>query len=229
MSALSDGDLWVFGYGSLMWRPGFAFVEAVPARLIGFQRAFCIYSTHHRGTERRPGLVLGLDRGGACTGIAYRVDRVRRDETIAYLRRREQISGVYRETYVAVAVGLNLERDVAAITYVVERAHPSYAHRLAFARQVEIIRGARGLSGPNVEYLVNTSAHLCELGIRDRNLERLTTAAGGLFAGSSKDAAALHRRSDALARHCRGRVQGAPRLRRAERRRFVYRNNVVLT
>ena len=226
---MSDHDLWVFGYGSLMWRPGFAFVEAVPARLVGFQRAFCIYSTHHRGSEQRPGLVLGLDRGGACAGIAYRVEASLRHDTIAYLRRREQISGVYRETYVPIALGHSLEPNTSAITYVVERAHPSYAHRLAFARQVEIIRGARGLSGPNVEYLVNTSEHLRQLGIRDRNLERLAAAAGGLFTGSFKDADALLRRSQSLARQCRSGVPGAPRLRRFERRRFLYRNNIALT
>src|SRR5271156_3049135 len=90
-------DLWVFGYGSLMWRPGFEYLEQVPARLIGEQRALCVYSFDHRGTPEKPGLVLGLDRGGACRGIAFRVAAARRDEVINYLRGREQTTHVYRE------------------------------------------------------------------------------------------------------------------------------------
>lgn len=216
-------DLWVFGYGSLMWRPGFDYVERRTATLVGFQRSFCIYSTHHRGNDQRPGLVLGLDRGGSCVGIAYRVAAENRTETIAYLRSREQISGVYQETFVPITVGHSSEPNASAITYIVERAHPSYTHRLAFAKQVGIIRGARGLSGPNVEYLVNTAEHLRELGIRDRNLERLMAAAGGLFATSYGDSEALRRRAHALAHACRDTVPSAPKLRRSERRRFMYR------
>src|SRR2546421_11293351 len=93
---LSKGDLWVFGYGSLMWRPGFDFVEQVPARLIGEHRALCVYSFVHRGTPEKPGLVLGLDRGGACRGIAFRVAEQNREATIAHLRAREQVTSVYR-------------------------------------------------------------------------------------------------------------------------------------
>ena len=91
-------DLWVFGYGSLIWRPGFDFLERVPARLIGAHRALCVFSHVHRGTPGRPGLVLGLDFGGACRGVAYRVAAKKRADTIAYLRAREQATNVYRET-----------------------------------------------------------------------------------------------------------------------------------
>src|ERR1700728_4227485 len=94
---LSKGDLWVFGYGSLMWRPGFDFVERVPARLVGLHRALCVYSFVHRGTPEQPGLVLGLDRGGACRGVAFRVAEKHRAATVAYLRAREQVTSVYRE------------------------------------------------------------------------------------------------------------------------------------
>src|SRR5260370_1868691 len=94
---LSKGDLWVFGYGSLMWRPGFEFVEQVPARLIGEHRALCVYSFDHRGTPEKPGLVLGLDRGGACRGIAFRVAASRRNDTVQYLRSREQTTTVNPE------------------------------------------------------------------------------------------------------------------------------------
>src|SRR3974390_225676 len=93
----SKGDLWVFGYGSLIWRPGFEFIEQVQARLIGEHRALCVYSFDHRGTPERPGLVLGLDRGGACRGIAFRVTASKRAEVVAYLRAREQTTNVYRE------------------------------------------------------------------------------------------------------------------------------------
>src|ERR1700727_3358118 len=95
--ASSHEDLWVFGYGSLMWRPGFAFIEQVPARLIGEHRALCVYSFDHRGTPEKPGLVLGLDRGGACRGVAFRVAAKRRAGPIDYLRGREQPTNVYRE------------------------------------------------------------------------------------------------------------------------------------
>ena len=99
---VESADTWVFGYGSLMWNPGFAYAEARRARLTGYHRAFCIYSIHYRGTERRPGLVLGLDRGGVCEGIAFRLAPETRAATLAYLRRRELIYGVYREALVPV-------------------------------------------------------------------------------------------------------------------------------
>src|SRR3984885_710272 len=118
-----SGDLWGFGYGLLMLRPGFAFVERVPARLIGLHRALCVYSFVHRGTPERPGLVLGLDRGGACRGIAYRVDRTARAATIAYLRAREQVTMVYREAWRDVLLGGEPERRVRALVYVTDRGH----------------------------------------------------------------------------------------------------------
>src|SRR5437762_8819677 len=131
MDSITDpaaGDLWVFSYGSLMWRPDFPFIERVEARLIGAHRALCVYSFVHRGTPERPGLVLGLDRGGSCRGVAFRVEAQRAAATIAYLRAREQVTAVYVER--RVRVRLDDEREVEALTYVVDRRHVQYAGKL---------------------------------------------------------------------------------------------------
>jgi cation transport protein ChaC len=169
----SNHDLWVFAYGSLMWRPGFAYAEAQHARLTGYRRCFCIYSVHHRGTPERPGMVLGLDRGGACEGIAYRVTPAAAAATVRYLRAREQINGVYREAHLPVELIKVPRQETMALTYIVERAHPSYAGQLPLAKQALLIRGAKGVSGTGLDYLINTLRHLSELGIRERELERL--------------------------------------------------------
>ena len=169
---------WIFAYGSLMWRPGFAYEEARHARLIGYRRCFCIYSMYHRCSPDRPGLVLGLDRGGTSEGIAYRISPANYPATVQYLRGREQVSGVYREVRVAVALLGGVRREVMALTYVVERAHPSYAGRLPLALQARLIRGASGLSGINLDYLISTLGHLADLGIRERDLQRLLAMIG---------------------------------------------------
>jgi cation transport protein ChaC len=172
-----DHDLWVFGYGSLMWRPGFAYEAAQHARLVGWRRCFCIYSIHHRGTAARPGLVLGLDRGGTCEGIAFRVAASRAAETVRYLRAREQVNGVYREAHLPIEL-MGERREVLALTYIVERGHPSYAGRLPLIHEARLIRGARGKSGNNLDYLISTLRHLDELGIREPDLERVLTLIG---------------------------------------------------
>jgi cation transport protein ChaC len=171
-------DLWVFGYGSLMWRPGFAYEEAQHARLTGYKRCFCIYSVHHRGTTERPGMVLGLDRGGACEGIVYRVTAAKAAETTRYLRAREQVNGVYREAHVPVELISGPHREVLALTYIVERAHPNYAGQLPLAVQARLIHGSQGRSGANLDYFISTLRHLAELGIRERELERLLAVIG---------------------------------------------------
>src|SRR5262245_48574381 len=164
-------DVWLFAYGSLMWRPGFDYVEARRARVTGYRRCFCIYSVYHRGTPERLGMVLGLDRGGACEGIAYRIAAARVADKVGYLRARELINGVYREAVVPIELeGEELSpgagsSEVTALTYIAERAHPNYAGRLPLSLQARLIRGGRGLSGANVDYLVSTVRHLAELGI----------------------------------------------------------------
>lgn len=175
-------DLWVFGYGSLIWRPGFDFLERAPARLIGAHRALCVFSHVHRGTPERPGLVLGLDLGGACRGIAYRVAAKKRAETIAYLRGREQVTSVYRETLRSVTLLAAPERRVEALVYMVDRGHVQYAGRLDLAARLHLVRQGHGQSGPNREYVLSTVHALEALGLYDRDLhllaERLKGAHG---------------------------------------------------
>jgi glutathione-specific gamma-glutamylcyclotransferase len=177
---LPTADLWVFAYGSLMWRPGFAYREARRARLTGYRRCFCVYSVHHRGTPERLGLVLGLDRGGVCEGVAYRIAAEHVAETRTYLRARELVNGVYREAFVPVELEQHPSEEVMALAYIVERAHPTYAGRLPLSLQARLIRSAKGVSGANLDYLMSTVRHLGELGIRERELERLVTLAGPL-------------------------------------------------
>src|SRR5258706_9188375 len=166
-------DFWVFGYGSLMWRPGFAFVERVPARLVGAHRALCVYSFVHRGTPEKPGLVLGLDRGGNCRGIAFRVAAPERDATIGYLRAREQVTKVYRETVRTVWLENEPRQRVPALCYGVDRRNPHYAGRLTLAEQLHFIRQGHGASGPNREYVLHTVQALEALGYREGDLHLL--------------------------------------------------------
>jgi glutathione-specific gamma-glutamylcyclotransferase len=218
-----DHDLWVFGYGSLMWRPGFAYEEARHARLTGFRRCFCIYSVYHRGTAKRPGMVLGLDRGGACEGIAYRVAAANAADTVRYLRAREQVNGVYREAHVEIELIEGPRREVSALTYIVERAHPSYAGRLPLALQARLIRAGRGRSGNNLDYLISTLRHLRELGIRERELERVLALIGP---HTARCGAAGHASPyvAGLLRAARSRPPAIRRkLRPAELRRFLHR------
>ncbi len=170
-SATQDSDdLWVFGYGSLMWRPGFDFVERVPARLIGMHRALCVYSFVHRGTPERPGLVLGLDRGGMCRGIAFRVAAAARDKTMAYLREREQVTSVYLETMRRVELEDMARRQVRALCFVVDRGHVQYAGRLSLEESVRHIRHGHGRSGPNRDYVLDAVQSLEALGYRETDL-----------------------------------------------------------
>jgi cation transport protein ChaC len=166
-------DLWVFGYGSLIWRPGFDFVERVPARVIGLHRSLCVYSFVHRGTPERPGLVLGLDRGGACRGVAFRVAAKDRAATLAYLRAREQVTSVYLETVRTVWLAAKPERAVPAVCYVVDRSHPQYAGRLTLERQLHLVRQGHGRSGANRDYVLEAVAALEALGVRDATLHLL--------------------------------------------------------
>lgn len=169
----SPGDLWVFGYGSLMWRPGFRHVERMPALLRGAHRALCVYSVRHRGTIEKPGLVLGLDHGGSCHGIAFRVAADDVAETHAYLTEREQMNFVYRE--VLRPILLEDGRRVAALAYIVDRRHRQYARGLDRAQLLGHIRQGHGQSGACRDYVLNTLAALADLGINDHTLSWLAS------------------------------------------------------
>src|SRR5262249_32828740 len=153
---------WVFGYGSLMWRPGFPFAERQPAVLSGRRRAFCIYSVHHRGTYERPGLVLGLAPGRSVRGVAYRITPPRWKEASAYRVERERPT----ETYVEARRRVRLAdgRRVEAMVFLSDTHHPQWAGVLSVERQAELISGASGLSGRNVDYLEDLVEHLDEMG-----------------------------------------------------------------
>jgi cation transport protein ChaC len=169
----TDDDLWVFGYGSLIWRPGFEYLDRIPAHTIGLHRSLCVYSFDHRGTPERPGLVLGLDFGGACRGIAYRVAAKGRAATLAYLREREQTTAVYREVTRGVWLDGQPERRIEALCYVVDRGHVQYAANLNHDRQLHIVRQAHGRSGNNRDYVLETVKALEALGIVDHDLHVL--------------------------------------------------------
>lgn len=169
---------WVFGYGSLIWRPGFEFLGRTQAVLRGAHRRLCIYSHRHRGTPEKPGLVFGLVRGGSCRGVAFEVEASRWDAVHDYLNEREMDSGIYVE--VVRHVQLTDGRTVSALTYVVDEKHVQYAGKLEIADQVRLVRAGVGESGPNPEYVLQTARHLQSLGIRDRNLSELVEALGGV-------------------------------------------------
>ena len=190
-----SGGFWVFGYGSLMWNPGFRHQDRRLAELTGYARRFCLWSIHYRGTPEAPGLVLGLDGGrgaggGASTrGVAFQVGAEDAVEALAYLRARELVSDAYREEWRHIELLCQPEnpvRTARAVTYVVDPAHDQYAGGVSLEAQAEVIAARAGPSGLNSEYLFNTMAHLRELGVRDDELERLEAMVRGRLAASAQ-------------------------------------------
>jgi cation transport protein ChaC len=173
-------DLWVFAYGSLMWRPGFDYLERRNARLVGAHRALCVYSFVHRGTPQRPGLVLGLDRGGNCRGIAYRVAATQRTATIDYLRAREQVTRVYREAWRMIWLDDDPQLSVHALCYMVDRGHRQYAGRLSLVQQLHYVRQGHGRSGACRDYVLAAVKELETHGYRDDDLRRLARRLKGI-------------------------------------------------
>ncbi len=165
--------IWVFGYGSLIWNPGFEFEAKQQAVLTAFKRSFCLWSVHYRGDAKCPGLVLGLDpmAGARCEGVAYFIGPDQAKAVHAYLRERELVSYAYHERMERLDLADGTE--VRALCYVVDPTHSQYAGGLALGAQAGVIAKAKGTAGPNVEYLQNTVLHMGELGIRDAEMEAL--------------------------------------------------------
>jgi cation transport protein ChaC len=166
---LSDGA-WVFGYGSLIWNPAFHFTDRLTGTVYGHHRRFCLWTHLGRGCPERPGLVLGLERGGSCRGVAFRIAPDAAAEELEIIWRREMISGAYVPRWVAVHTPLG---TVRAVTFAINRAHERYARFLPDERVAKVIATAQGWLGPCADYLINTVDHLAALGIHDRPLEKL--------------------------------------------------------
>jgi cation transport protein ChaC len=162
-------EFWVFGYGSLMWNPGFEFETREIVTLAGYHRALCIRSWVHRGTQDNPGLVLGLDRGGSCKGAAFRVSADKWDDVVDYLRERELVTNVYLERRLSIQFGNG--RRCQALAYIADRNHTQYAAGLTLEDAARTCATSVGKSGHNADYVRNTVDHLKLLGIRDHWME----------------------------------------------------------
>jgi cation transport protein ChaC len=172
---LRPGDLWVFGYGSLMWSPCFAYREKRLARVHGYHRALCILSTRYRGTHSKPGLVMGLCRGGSCWGMAFRIDSRDVRQCLARLWRREMPRRVYEPRLVPAR--LRGGRRVRALAFVADPNHASYVRELDLHGRARLVAQGIGQRGPCVDYIRNTLEHMHELGVRDPHLEGVLQAA----------------------------------------------------
>jgi len=194
---LPAGDLWVFGYGSLMWNPGFVVQEARPARLFGYHRRLCLWSIHYRGSARRPGLVLGLARGGSCSGMALRVARDDAEAAAAYLMQREMVHNAYRPAVKKVylrdgdggdgdggdaggdgdgdgdAAVAGRGKIVEALTFLSKPEHPQFAPPLSIRDITAVVVAAKGKGGRNRDYVLNTARHLSALDIERTEIHRV--------------------------------------------------------
>ena len=171
---------WVFAYGSLLWNPLFPFADARPALLRGLHRQFCLWSLGSRGTVKTPGLVLGLDRGGSCRGVAYRLPASCARAELALLWRREMVVGSYKPRWLQVRQLHPTGHSLTALAFVVDRAHPQYAGRLATAREAKVIATAQGVFGSSADYLERARVALVTHGVVDPYLERLAAAVARL-------------------------------------------------
>ena len=170
LGAAPARDVWVFGYGSLIWNPAFHFVEKHTARINGYHRRFCLWTQLGRGSPENPGLMLGLERGGACRGVMYRIAPDAVETELDILWRREMFTGAYRPTWVTARSG---DTVVPAVTFVINHDNARYAGRLSEETIVRHVATATGPMGPCRDYLFETVEHLAALGIRDVRLEAM--------------------------------------------------------
>jgi cation transport protein ChaC len=218
---LPKGDLWVFGYGSLMWSPCFGYKHKAPGQAHGYHRALCILSTRYRGTARKPGLVMGLCRGGSCWGIAYRIDPPRMRHALARLWNREMTRRVYAPRLIPVR--LRSGRTIKALAFIADPAHPSYVRELDLHGRARLVAQGIGARGPCIDYIRKTLDHMHEVGVRDPHLERILHAAlalrqnGGDGSDGEKGRALACAAAPPAARQPETRAAGAV-LRRAPRR-----------
>lgn len=175
IAALPKGDLWIFGYGSLMWSPCFPYQARSPARAHGYHRALCILSTRYRGTHQRPGLVMGLCQGGSCWGVAFRIERRHVKRSLTRLWEREMPRRVYHPRLVAAR--LRSGRTVRALAFVADPEHPAYVRELDLHGRARLVAQGIGVRGPCTDYIRNTLDHMHEVGVRDPHLERVLQAA----------------------------------------------------
>jgi glutathione-specific gamma-glutamylcyclotransferase len=182
LASAPSADIWVFGYGSLIWNPAFHFVERRIGTIHGWHRRFCLWTTLGRGSPDCPGLMLGLDRGGSCRGVVLRIAPAEVEVELDVLWRREMVSNAYVPVWVKVATD---EGALSAIAFTINRRHERYADRMAEAETADIIARAAGRIGPCRDYLLNTVEHLDQLGIHDRALRRLAEQVRRQCAGSA--------------------------------------------
>jgi len=184
LDRLPRGDLWIFGYGSLMWSPGFRASRQSVALARGYHRAMCILSHRHRGTPRKPGLVMGLCHGGSCWGMAFQVPEARARRVLAALWRREMNNRVYRPTLIPVTVAPG--RRVRALAFVADTSHPQFVGELDLHGRAQLVAQGIGQRGPCVDYIRNTLEHMLALGLNDAHLSRVLDAAVGLASGGRR-------------------------------------------
>jgi cation transport protein ChaC len=166
---------WVFGYGSLMWDPGFAYVEARHARVFGYHRALCLLSVRNRGTPEKPGLVLSMDRGGSCHGIAFRIAPAEVERTRLYLWEREMVTAAYRPA--VLNARLRGGNQAKALAFVAKPDHPQYYRAMSPEHAAVLVRQGCGACGAALDYLRNVIRHLDEMGIAEGPLHRVLKTA----------------------------------------------------
>ena len=177
------GELWVFGYGSLMWSPDFPLASSSPALLRGYHRALCIYSHRYRGTPAKPGLVMGLRLGGSCWGMAFHVRARDARAALTALWHREMLNHVYEPRFVPVMLRGEADatgrvkagapgRRIHALAFVADPAHQQYVCELSLEQTARLVAQGHGERGRNIEYLAQTVAHMDVLGVRDAHLRR---------------------------------------------------------